>query len=505
MARRSICGWQQRWRSFDPVVRLLPLPGTTVTLLDAFFDWLERPAQFGETLVRHALGDLAAARNGLAEDELLEVLAQDGAVRASLQALNPNAPPIDPKLPLPTILWARPAAELERLLIERVADGAELLTFYHGQVRQVVDAQALQDDEARARHQDLATYFAQQPWQLTDTRWNERKLAELATQQAAVMRQAAMATADANPLRTTLTDGRYLVGTLTVAGVAAVIGALGWLPGDASIQRLSAAIRAGAVVLGQAPEELNNQVQGRGGDPAILHDLPARTRPYVRLRAASLLPADPALQHTFTGHTSAVQACAFSLDGHLALSTSNDRTLRLWEVATGESVRTFTGHTSGVEGCAFSPDGQLLLSTSFNGTLRLWEVATGESVRTFTGHTSGVTACAFSPDGRLALSASWDQTLRLWKVATGTEMTHWRTDTGLVCCAWSSDPQQLLAGDESGGVHFLELVGVALPRESSLSGPMPVIVTPGGSSAGLEEDHAAGRRPRHRWRWFGRR
>ena len=126
----------------------VPMPGKRTnpgpahvppTKLQARLDQLEKPAEHGQALVRHALGDLAAARDGLAEDELLEVLAHDQLVRASLQDLNPEAPPIDPTLLLPVVLWARLYAELERLLTEREADGVRLFTFYHGQVRAVVD------------------------------------------------------------------------------------------------------------------------------------------------------------------------------------------------------------------------------------------------------------------------------------------------------------------------------------------------------------------------------
>jgi hypothetical protein len=73
-----------------------------------------------------------------------------------------------------------------------------------------------------------------------------------------------------------------------------------------------------------------------------------------------------------------------------------------------------------------------------------------------------VGACAFRPDGRLDLSASHatdDRALRLWEVATGVESTHWLTDAALYCCTYRPDARQASAGDASGGVHFLEVVG----------------------------------------------
>src|SRR5262249_51857729 len=88
--------------------------------------------------------------------------------------------------------------------------------------------------------------------------------------------------------------------------------------------------------------------------------------------------------------------------------------------ATAQSLRTFTGHNSYVSSVAFSPDGRTALSGSNDKTLKLWEVATGIELRTFTGHSASVTSVAFSPDGRTALSGSGgnDGTLKLWDVAT---------------------------------------------------------------------------------------
>lgn len=63
---------------------------------------------------------------------------------------------------------------------------------------------------------------------------------------------------------------------------------------------------------------------------------------------------------------------------------------------------------------------QLVASASYDKTVRLWEAATGTCRSTLEGHSSGVTAVAFSPDGQLIASASDDETVRLWEAATGT-------------------------------------------------------------------------------------
>ena len=122
---------------------------------------------------------------------------------------------------------------------------------------------------------------------------------------------------------------------------------------------------------------------------------------------------------TFQGYSKAVYSVAFSPDGRYALSGSSDKTLKLWDVLSGQAVRTWKGHTSYVQSVAFSPDGRYALSGSDDKTLILWDVSSGQAVRTWKGHTSSVKSVAFSPDGRYALSGSSDKTLKLWDASSG--------------------------------------------------------------------------------------
>ena len=75
-----------------------------------------------------------------------------------------------------------------------------------------------------------------------------------------------------------------------------------------------------------------------------------------------------------TGHTFTVWSVAFSPDGLTLASGSQDKTIRLWNVATGELIATLTGHTGPVKSVAFSPDGVVLASGSKDSTVRLWDL-----------------------------------------------------------------------------------------------------------------------------------
>jgi sugar lactone lactonase YvrE/energy-coupling factor transporter ATP-binding protein EcfA2 len=195
--------------------------------------------------------------------------------------------------------------------------------------------------------------------------------------------------------------------------------------------------------------------------------------------------ADTGARRRFTGHTDGVWSVAFSPDGKTALSASNDTTLRLWDVATGQIIRTFSGHMGSVLSVAFSPDGKTALSGSGN-TLRLWDVATGQSIRTFSGHTSGVNSVAFSPDGKTALSGSWDKTLRLWDVATGQSIRTFSGHTGgVLSVAFSPDGKTALSGSADTTLRLWDVATGQTIRTFNGDGGTPSSVTfsPDGKTA----------------------
>jgi WD40 repeat protein/serine/threonine protein kinase len=152
-----------------------------------------------------------------------------------------------------------------------------------------------------------------------------------------------------------------------------------------------------------------------------------------------------------------VDSLALSADGRWALSASG-QTLRLWEVASGRCVRTFKGHTDSVQSVALSADGRWALSGSEDNTLRLWEAASGRCVRTFQGHTGRVKSVAFSADGRWALSGSEDNTLRLWEVASGRCVRTFQGHTnGVTSVAFSADGHWALSGSYDHTLRLWEL------------------------------------------------
>ena len=84
------------------------------------------------------------------------------------------------------------------------------------------------------------------------------------------------------------------------------------------------------------------------------------------------------------------------------------------ELSSCHSRQTLIGHTADIVCAAFSPDGRRLATASFDRTIKLWDTATGHDVSTLRGHTAGVVALAFSPDGNRIASGGIDHTARVW-------------------------------------------------------------------------------------------
>ncbi|KAF5332891.1 hypothetical protein D9758_017887 [Tetrapyrgos nigripes] len=120
------------------------------------------------------------------------------------------------------------------------------------------------------------------------------------------------------------------------------------------------------------------------------------------------------------GHRDEVISVAFSPDGRHVVSGSNDNTVRIWDVQTGQQFgEPLKGHTERVLPVAYSLDGRHVVSGSGDNTVRIWDVQTGHQFReSFVGHTGTVLSVAFSPDGKHVVSGSADTTVRMWYMQT---------------------------------------------------------------------------------------
>lgn len=153
-----------------------------------------------------------------------------------------------------------------------------------------------------------------------------------------------------------------------------------------------------------------------------------------------------------------IRAVAFSPDGKTLASGSADKTIKLWNIDTGEEICTISGHRLAVTALAFSSDGQILATASADKTIKLWNLSTKEEISTFSGLRSTVNSLIFSPDGQTLASGSEDNMIKLWNLGTGSEI---RTLAGYAwqvgAVAIRQDGQMFASGSEDKMIKLWQL------------------------------------------------
>ena len=245
---------------------------------------------------------------------------------------------------------------------------------------------------------------------------------------------------------------------------------------------------------------------------------------FRNVRIKELVP-QPGVVLDAGGHTGTVKGLVFTPDGQQLITASFDKTIRVWDVNTGEPVRVLrppigmgqigeyfgvalspdgktvavggyygrvflidlpsghmlhflVGHASNVNGLDFSPDGLRLATASADKTVRIWDVATGKTVSTLTGHTGIVNAVRFSPDGRKVATGASDKTARIFSADDGSLITTVTAEGVVLDVDWSQDGQVLVTGDAATGndpkakgfVCLWGLDGTLLRRLDALGG-----------------------------------
>lgn len=156
--------------------------------------------------------------------------------------------------------------------------------------------------------------------------------------------------------------------------------------------------------------------------------------------------------HVLKGHTSSVSSVAFSPDSNLLATGSDDKTIRLWNIA-NETSQAFVGHQKGILALHFIGNGEQLVSAGVDRDIRVWDSHSGVTMRFLQGHNAGVLGLA-SYGGQL-FSASNDGTLRRWALALPYQQSI-SLPSEPVSAAISPNLQQVVVGFQNGTLQVYD-------------------------------------------------
>ncbi|XP_066274641.1 NACHT domain- and WD repeat-containing protein 1-like isoform X1 [Branchiostoma lanceolatum] len=398
-----------RWHSFSKPDETR-LQTTVVSCIHALFERVEK--DHGKLLVQHALGYITAAKSGLTESELEDVLSCDDEVLNDV--FEWWVPPVRR---LPSMLWVRIKTELAPYLVERGADGASVIFWYHRQFIETAKQRFLSSEEqCRKLHSNLADYFlgswaggkkkpftsrkgksgsadrhvAPQPLLYGTNKYNLRKLSELPhhlihSGNSQVLKREVLCNLQWLDTKLRGTSLRLVLDDFNAACRSPFTPDL---QTDMDVQYVRETLQLSQEGLRFHPNQLPGQLLARiktdQDTCGILSQARAPPTGSCLLPSKSFLtPPGGPLVHSMVGHTLQVMAVAMTQDSKYAVTGSLDNTLKVWDVTDGYMLRSIDDVLWHIEAMIqlFNND-QYIVTSSIDG-IRVFRFETGEQVYFF--------------------------------------------------------------------------------------------------------------------------
>ena len=131
----------------------------------------------------------------------------------------------------------------------------------------------------------------------------------------------------------------------------------------------------------------------------------------------------------------------------IATSSAQERSVRVWNLATGAQRLNLPDGLGGASELVFSPDGNTLVSANYDNDIRIWNTKSGELVRRIEEMTGAMFAAAFTPDGSRLIMAGLDETVYIWDARSFQLLRKWKGHGETIAAlAVSPDSRTLVTG-----------------------------------------------------------
>ncbi|KAK7521627.1 WD40-repeat-containing domain protein [Phyllosticta citriasiana] len=192
----------------------------------------------------------------------------------------------------------------------------------------------------------------------------------------------------------------------------------------------------------------------------------------------------------YKGHSGPVWDVKWSPFGHYFVTGSHDRTARLWTTDHIAPHRLFVGHDGDVDAVAWHPNGAYVFTASGDKTVRMWHL-NGNPLRMFTGHTANITALECSPSGKKLASADDAGNIILWDLASGTRIKRMRGHGkgGIWSLSWSVESSVLVSGGADGTVRVWDVLQETPETTTTANGK---VIAEGGSGTKIDGSMGSG-------------
>jgi WD40 repeat protein len=199
-------------------------------------------------------------------------------------------------------------------------------------------------------------------------------------------------------------------------------------------------------------------------------------------------------RYVLRGHADAVTCVTFLDKGKILASGSSDKTVKLWDMATGKELATLEGHEQRIQAIAGTAEGKMLASGDDDGLVKVWDAAAHKELRALAKQKGAIQALRFSPDGKILASGGggydkkadkpWSE-LKLWDPETGKEIASLEGhDTSVTSLAFAPDGKTMASCSADGSVILWDVAGTKKKADlgKNPQGGSSVVFSPDGKT-----------------------